>query len=243
MKHILSTSNDLVKHWARLQKERSYRQATGKVLVEGKNLLKDLIPRHKPLRFIVIQEDQDAVSSCEEDLIIISKEVASKISGVEEPEGWFAEYQLPASEIPSCIEKALILDRLQDPGNVGTILRTSLALNVRTVFLIEPCCDPWNPKAIRAAKGAQFDLSLVFRTWESIPADAPLFVADIKGEDIASLSAQNGWFLVLGNEAHGASIPPSYHPKFIKIPMPGPMESLNVSQAGAILLYMLMHKT
>ena len=132
-----------------------------------------------------------------------------------------------------------VLDGLQDPGNVGTLLRTALALDVRTVFLIDPCADPWNPKALRAAKGAQFDLTLISGTFDIIPPDASLIVADTKGEDLRTYTPPKNWFLVVGNEAHGHRVPESRHPSLITIPMPGPMESLNVSQAGAIILYAL----
>jgi TrmH family RNA methyltransferase len=295
MKTITSTSHDLVQHWVRLQKDRDYRRSSQRVLVEGKNLLKDLLIRHKPLRLMVTEKHKDlfpefnletavgprqkvqdfesksltigvehsqkvkatpsvsdyaskdcvfypdptAVSRFNEERIIISEIVASKIAAVKESEGCFAEYVFPPQGIPAHIENALILDGLQDPGNVGTLLRTALALNVQTIFIIEPACDPWNPKTIRAAKGAQFDLSIISCTWDKIPPQAPLLVADIEGENMREFLPPKNWFLVLGNEAHGHTVPQSLHPHFIKIPMPGPVESLNVSQAGAILLYML----
>ena len=242
MKTIVSTSHELVKHWVRLQKDRSYRRNAQSVLIEGKNLLKDLIVRHLPQRIIITEKQKDFCPMFEGERILISDAVAAKISAVEEAEGCFAEYQLPASEMPANIEHALILDGLQDPGNVGTLLRTALALNLRTIFLIEPCCDPWNPKAIRAAKGAQFDLSIILGSWNDIPQHASLVVADIEGEEALSFVPPNTWFLVLGNEAHGHTVPQKLHPRFIKIPMPGSMESLNVSQAGAILIYSLLNK-
>lgn len=239
MKTILSTSHDLVKHWVRLQKDRSYRRTSNTVLVEGKNLLKDVLSRHRPLRLILIEQEKDFCQDFDGERIVVSDEVASKISAVEEPEGCFAEYALLPQTIPEKIQRALVLDGLQDPGNVGTLLRTALALNVKTVFLIEPCADPWNPKTLRAAKGAQFDLCLISGNFDTIPKQASLLVADVKGADIQTLCPPDNWFLVLGNEAHGHRVPHSRHPTFITIPMPGPMESLNVSQAGAILLYNL----
>jgi TrmH family RNA methyltransferase len=242
MKTIVSTSHELVKHWVRLQKDRSYRRSVQSVLVEGKNLLKDVLVRHLPQRLIITEKHRDFCSSFAGECILISESVAAKISAVEEPEGCFAEYTLPFHKIPTHIDHALILDGLQDPGNVGTLFRTALALNLRTIFLIEPCCDPWNPKTIRAAKGAQFDLSIIHGSWDDIPKHGSLIVADIEGEEATSFVPPKNWFLVLGNEAHGHNVPQQFHPRFIKIPMPGPMESLNVSQAGAILIYSLLNK-
>lgn len=241
MKTITSLSHELVKHWVRLQKDRSYRETTHKVLVEGKNLLHDLMKRHLPVRLIATENQMELFEGFSGERICIQESIASKISAVENPEGCFAEYDIPPSKSDEKIEHGLILDRLQDPGNVGTLFRTCLAFNIRTIFLIEPCCDPWNPKTIRAAKGSQFDLSIISCTWDSIPLHIPLVVADIQGEDIHTMTPPKEWLLVVGNEASGPRVPQSLQPRFVTIPMPGPVESLNVSQAGAILLFALQN--
>ncbi len=239
MKTISSTSHDLVKHWVRLQKDRSYRRTSQRVLVEGKNLLNDLLPRHPPLRLIITKEHQDCFGEIPGERIFVSIPVIKKISAVEAPEGCIAEYELPTPQPPVRIDRALVLDGLQDPGNVGTLLRTALAMDVRTVFCIEPCADPWNPKAIRAAKGAQFDLCLISCSFDALPKDNVLLVADVEGEDVRHFAPPAQWLLVVSNEAHGPRVSLAHRPCFITIPMPGPVESLNVSQAGAILLYTL----
>ena len=240
MKHIESTSHTLVKHWVRLQNDKAYRQATGKVLVEGKNLLHDLIARHRPLALIVTERQRPFFTNFSGEVITISDHVASKISSVEHPEGCYAEYSMPAVLPQPQAQRTVILDGLQDPGNVGTIFRTCLAFDVRSIGLVEPCCDPWNPKVVRAAKGAMFDLTITPCLWSHCDADPPLLVADPRGMDIRQLPPCSAWRLVLGNEAHGHRVPPTLHPIHVKIPMPGPMESLNVAQAGAILLYALV---
>lgn len=243
MKTISSLSHDLVKHWSRLHNSRSYRYASRRVLVEGKNLLKDLLPRHSPLRLILTQEQTDAFDVYQGERLQITPAIASKISAVEEPEGCFAEYELPCQRCPRTEGPALVLDGLQDPGNAGTLFRTALAFDVRTIFLIEPCVDPWNPKTLRSAKGAQFDLSLISCTIDTLPKEGSLVVADTRGSDVRTASIPHDWMLVLGNEAHGHRIPSSRHPLLVTIPMPGPVESLNVSQAGAILLYTLTNSS
>ena len=238
MKQISSSTHPLVKHLVRLQSDRSYRHTAKKVVVEGKNLLLDLLPRHKPVQLIMTEKQLPTFEKFGGEIVLISDQIASKISSVEEPEGCFAEYALPEYPFPN-VKTALVLDGLQDPGNVGTLLRTCLAFDVRTVFLIEPCCDPWNPKTIRAAKGAQFDLALCSCTFEQLPPSIPLFVADLQGTDLRTVAPPSSWILVLGNEAHGHHVPQSLHPTHLTIPMSGPMESLNVAQAGAIFLYAL----
>ena len=240
MKSLSSPSHDLVKHWGRLQKDREYRHSTRRVLVEGKNLLQDLLKRHKPVRIIVNERNASAFAGETGDVYLVTEVIVSKISSVESPEGCFAEFELPAPSPCPDLDRVVILDRLQDPGNVGTLLRTCLSFNVRTVLLIEPCCDPWNPKCLRSAKGAQFDIQILSCSWDKLPAIGPLFVADMEGVDIRTVEPPRRFALVLGNEAQGVKIPPSQPSYFIKIPMSGPMESLNVAQAGAILLYALL---
>ncbi len=242
IKRITSTSNDIVKHAVRLQKEKSYRTASNSVLVEGKNLLLDLIKKKPPIRLFLVESLLPLFQQFAGEIFLIDDQIAKKMSLLEAPEGCFAEYPLPQHSFPQSIEKGLILDRLQDPGNVGTLLRTALAFGLETVFFIEPCCDPWNPKVIRAAKGAHFELSLITTSWEELTVhiqNPTLFVADLEGEDIGAISPTPSWLLVLGNEAHGAVIPPTLKKSFLRIPMSNKVESLNVAQAGAIALYCL----
>ena len=236
-KRISSLSHDTVKHLVRLQKEKPYRYLTKTVLVEGKKLLLDLVQRRSPKEVFITEEHLNLFSK--HNPTIISQAIAEKISDVVTPEGCFAEFDLPVNPSPAAISTGLVLDGVQDPGNVGTLLRTALAFDVRTILLIEPSCDPWNPKVIRAAKGSQFDLNILPCSWKDIPTNIPLFVADLVGDDIQIIPPQKEWLLILGNEAKGPKIPSSHSFHQITIPMSGPIESLNVAQAGAILLYTL----
>ena len=241
MKEITSSANLEVSHWIQLTKKSSYRKATQKVLVEGKNLLKDLIRRHNPIRLLLTKTALNDFSDFPGEIILISDAIAAKISSVETPEGCFAEFHLPSPQTQS-IEKGLILDRLADPGNVGTLLRTALGFMIDIVFLIEPCCDIWNPKTLRAAKGAQFDLPIIPITYENVPKHLPIIVADTKGVFLHEFTPPKQWVLVLGNEACGPSIPQEMKKTTITIETPGPIESLNVATAGAIALYTLIQK-
>lgn len=239
---ITSTSNTNVQHAHALQRNKKYRIASHSILIEGKNLLVDLVKKVSPLKLFIQEPFLPLFQESTSDIFIIDKKVTQKISLLDSPEGCFAEFLLPKSDFPQTITKGLVLDRLQDPGNMGTILRTALALGIETVFFIEPCCDIWNPKVIRAAKGAHFNLSLLISSWEEIISrfpDTTLYVADPQGEDIQTIKPLKSWLLVLGNEAHGVQIPSHIPQKHISIPMSSKVESLNVAQAGAIALYAL----
>lgn len=139
---------------------------------------------------------------------------------------------------------ALVLDRVGEPGNTGTILRTAWAVGLRTVWLTDGCADPYSPKAIRAGMGAQFAIDLIqgrtlgelqpqlaregfTRMWLSKPTG---------GEPCCSENFEmRGTAVVIGNEATGVADLPDADA--VSIPMPGDAESLNASQAATILLY------
>jgi len=234
-KRISSSSHNFVKHLVRLNKDRSYRYQHKSLLVEGEKTLLDLFKRHTPLRIIVTEEY--AENFAKHPKTIITDHIAQKISMVESPEGCFALFAMPAeNNMPSRVSKGLVLDRLQDPGNVGTLLRTALAFGIKDVFLIEPSCDPWNPKVVRAAKGAQFDLNVYSVFWKDLPRSLPWYVADLQGIDLSTIRPDK-WLLILGNEAQGPDLPKNWPYTTVTIPMTGSIESLNVAQAGAILLY------
>lgn len=140
----------------------------------------------------------------------------------------------------------LILDQLQDPGNLGTLIRTADAVGARAVMLLEPCVDPFDPKTIRSTMGSIFAVPLIRcqasaaclqhvagQGYRLVGADAargaPLWQSE-------ALAGRVG--LVLGNEARGLS--PSLHARleaYVGLPLLGRAESLNVAVAGAVLMY------
>jgi TrmH family RNA methyltransferase len=140
----------------------------------------------------------------------------------------------------------LILDRLQDPGNLGTLIRTADAVGARAVVLLEPCVDPFDPKTVRGAMGSLFTVPLLqnddpaaLLRWLAslglalVGADAHLGRAPWQSNVLAGPVA-----LVLGNEARGLSpdLPP-HLTGYVSLPIYGHAESLNVSIAGGVLMY------
>jgi len=163
----------------------------------------------------------------------------------ENPQGILCVCERPEPPAPAASDPfALILDRLQEPGNLGTILRTACAIGLTAVWLTEGTTDPYAPKAIRAGMGAQFSLHL-----HPLPrlADARPLLAEIgysplwlavphAGTDCYSEEFHlPGSGLVIGNEANGIEDLGAGQP--VRIPMPGDAESLNAAQAATILLF------
>ncbi len=141
----------------------------------------------------------------------------------------------------------LILDGLQDPGNLGTLLRSAAAMRCPAVILLEGTVDPWSPKVVRAAAGEMFGIPVVQAVWRDVAAwleseGVPLWLASASGEDVRELSheADAPIALVLGNEGRGARNEViAWAARSVGIPLEGTVESLNAAQAGTLLLWAL----
>lgn len=163
----------------------------------------------------------------------------------ENPQGILCVCRRPEPPAPEARDPfALILDRIQEPGNMGTILRTACAIGLTAVWLTEGTADPYSPKAVRAGMGAQFSLRLhalpplgEARARLAAIGYAPLWLA-VPGEGTSCYADEfhlPGSGLVIGNEANGIAELAAGRP--VRIPMPGDAESLNAAQAATILLF------
>lgn len=157
---------------------------------------------------------------------------------------------------PGQLQRLLVLERNQDPGNMGTLLRTALALGWQGAFLLQGCADPMNEKSLRASRAAPFRLPIAQGTideWLAIcdrhgmvrlAADPHPASKDQRDQLAGTANGTESTSdppvcLVLGNEGQGLSEDVLRHCLPVAIPMPGEMESLNVAAAGAILMFML----
>ncbi len=174
----------------------------------------------------------------------MSEEVLKKIAGVPAPDGFAALAPLPAARPLERVDRLLILDRIADPGNLGTLLRTALALGWNSVALTPGSVDPFNDKALRASKGAPFFLGVTIATPDEITAFATaealqVVVADLEGEPIGKRPFAPPLALVLSNESEGVLPWARTLGEPVRIPMRFGVESLNVAASGAILLHAL----
>ena len=179
-----------------------------------------------------------------DEFLLVTEDIIKKISGIQTPEGILAEVAIPQESSLANSHYILALDGIRDPGNLGTLLRTALALGWDGVFILENSADPYNDKALRAAKGSTFRLPIKTGPWSELKKllnqnHLKALAADLEGENLDSFSLHDNIVLVLGNEAQGLSKDASSICKKITIPMKGPMESLNVAVAGGILMYSL----
>jgi RNA methyltransferase, TrmH family len=247
LREITSLQHPLVKHLVRLRQNRDYRDEHQSVVIEGAKLIQEVCSHHHTKMILVCDESLIPSGIKTDDTVLVNEDIMHKISAVKSPEGIIAEVALPKNASLHGKRYILACDGISDPGNMGTLIRTALALGWDGAFLLNNCCDPYNDKAIRAAKGATFRLPIGAGSWKELKELAqnnqlkPL-LADISGISINQYAAQDSLLLVLGNEAHGASEETQKLCEKIKIPMPGEMESLNVAVAGGILMYHLKTK-
>jgi TrmH family RNA methyltransferase len=227
----------------KLRQNRDYRYDHQGVMVEGVKPVHEVCSHLKPTLLIAWNETLFPMGQPEEVCVLVNQQVMEKISGMQSSEGLVAEIPMPQPVSLKGKRRILALDGISDPGNVGNLLRTALALGWEGAFLLDGGCDPFNDKAMRAARGATFRLPLAWGNWDVLRSLieggslVPL-AADFGGEEPKQMGKQ-GVVLVLGNEATGISDAARKLCQPVTIPMPGEMESLNVAVAGGILMFAL----
>ncbi len=243
-REISSLQHPLVKHLVKLRESRDYRYASRRVVVCGLKLLREL-SSHMRFRNLLVQEGSSLFANGPADEIFyVTPQILKKVTGLETPEPVAAEVDMPAQADLGSSKHLLVLDGVTDPGNLGTLLRTGRGLGWDGAFLTTGSTDPYNEKALRAAKGATFTLPWRSGTQEELfslleQKKIPLVAADVEGKDLASYNSPRSVALALGNEAHGLNPGILARAERVAIPMGGRIESLNVAAAGAILMYVL----
>ena len=167
----------------------------------------------------------------------------------ESPQGILAIAEMPAgslSDVPRADSlRLLVLDAVQDPGNVGTIVRTAAAFGVSATFSLPGTVDLWNAKVVRSAMGAHFHHPCLTGTWDELDSfrrdrAVEVWAADASGDSIAGLTPPPRLALVVGNEGGGLSSQSRERAdKLVALPIAAAVESLNVAVAAGILLYEL----
>jgi len=241
LKTITSSENSRVKHWIKLRKDRKYRAEKNCFLLMGQKVLQECSCKVKTL---ILSEGMEVSGvECDES-VFVSEKVMKKLTGLEAPEGVVGEMEMPPQGVLEGMNRVLVFDGVSDPGNFGTLLRTAIAFGWEGVFVLESSVDPFNDKALRAAKGATLQLPMVrgsvsdLKILLSQQGALPL-VGDLSGMKPEEIDHTGPLFLVLSNESQGPSNELKVLCQPVSIPMSGKMESLNVGVAGGILMYLL----
>ena len=235
-KKITSLQHPLVKHWTALRADKAYMQEAKRVLISGKKMVQEI-----SLETLIVLEPNSSIRCKEE--ILVTEPILKKITGLVQPDGFAGVALMPEREDLRKKQRVLILDQISDPGNLGTLLRTALALGWEGVIVTPGTVDLFNEKALRAGKGAQFHLPYdQLSRGEIAKIGWHFYTADLEGEALEGASFKAPLALVLSSEGHGAHEWSKSFTKKITIPMVGQVESLNVAASGAILLYEMRKK-
>lgn len=251
---ITSRKNDAVKRFRELLREKSVRDAQGVFAVEGDHLCGELAKGGFRILTALMTENAAvkypktaaALGSAGE-VVVISQEIAEYISDTKAPQGLFAIAAKPHSDgIPDGAGRLVLLDGVQDPGNVGTILRTAEALGFDGAALSPECADIWSPKTLRASMGSVFRLPCITRELPGIISGLKEMGFRVYGSMLDSSAAKLGELefperaaVVIGSEGAGISEATARAcDQAVYIPISG-AESLNAGAAAAILLWEL----
>lgn len=241
---ITSLENDKIKSYLKL-KEKKYRDRTGTFLVEGEHLVLEAY-RAGILDELILEMDSVFPIHIE-DIVYVNDSILKKLSDVENPSYVMGLCHKRSEEV-SVGDRVLMLDGVQDPGNLGTIIRSSKAFDIDTIILSPDTVDLYNPKVIRATQGMMFHMNVIRRDLkEEIlqlkEAEIPIYATRVQyGEDVRFLKAKDKkkFALVMGNEGRGVKEEIlDLADRYLYIDMNHMVESLNVAIATSILLYEL----
>ncbi|EEF29995.1 RNA binding protein, putative [Ricinus communis] len=284
IKSITSTSNPFIKHCVKLRQSSPYRHAHGSALVVGTTPIREICKFQKSLKEETVEMEclilpdkakvPEGLDSSSTRTLRVSALVMKRLSQLQSTESIeaIALMKFPTSYFvvgdhqkdadfrkwfPSP-HRILVLEGIQDPGNLGTLVRSAVAFRWGGIFLLPGCCDPFNDKALKASRGASFQVPIVSGSWHHLEALKDEFqmkmlaghpASDDEQTPVSELSqgfadslADIPICLVLGNEGQGLSEKSLQECQLVSIPMARNYESLNVAVAGGIFLYMLQPK-
>lgn len=250
---ITSISNGKIKTIQNLRRKSKYRKEEKLFIIEGTRLFQET-PRQL-LKEVYVSES--AENLLKDQLIDIKYEVVSdniftSISDTTTPQGILAVVRQPLYSLEKILAKEnpllLILEDLQDPGNLGTIMRTAEGAGVTGILMTKGCVDIYNPKVVRSTMGSIYRMPFIYledqeefvRIFRQLKEKNIITygAALMESKDYDQYSYEKGTAFVIGNEGNGLSETAlSICEKYVKIPMCGQLESLNAAVASSILMY------
>lgn len=260
MLEITSAKNPLIKEIKSLYRKKD-RIKNKSFIIEGIKMIEEAIDTNYPIKNIIYTDQLLKIKDGEilfekikglDNIIYVPNNIFKEISDTENPQGVLGIGKFQYKELREIKSKErlflLFLDEVQDPGNMGTIIRTADAFNSDGIIVTDGCVDPYNPKVVRATMGSIFRVPLYY-TSDGIQElkklkdmDIRLYSTSLVGSmPIYEADFNEGFILIIGNESNGVSEEIfSLSDKLIKIPMPGGAESLNAGVAASIIMYEVM---
>jgi TrmH family RNA methyltransferase len=242
---ITSRKNALLQHVKRLLSSKKEREASGLFVSDGTKLLQEAVRWYDGLDTVILSDGVEAEVPEDVRVIRVPEDVMASVSPMETPQGALFLCRLPQKKAFVPQRGMLLLDGIQDPGNLGTILRTADALDV-PVVLLEGCADPYSHKVVRSSMGAVFRVQPVQACWQDVKAacaQAGIAVCvtalserakDLRQSDLKNMA------VVIGSEGKGVrqEVLDSADAELI-IPMNPHCESLNAAVAATIVMWQM----
>ena len=247
-KHIISRDNPIFKQLKKLADNARERRAEGKTLLDGVHLIEDYLHTFGEPELVIIPEGKSSLEATnlmqtlvDVNTIMLPTLMFAEITPVTSSTGILALVKTPSITPLENIEFALMLEDIQDPGNLGSMLRTALGAGVQAVYLSKGCTDVWSPKALRGGQGAQFHLPMLegvdlVETLQLFAGKS--YATAMAGESLYAQDLTQATAFIIGNEGAGLSqkiINAASHK--ISIPMHAGLESLNAGAATAVCLF------
>lgn len=250
-KAIYSAQNNELKHLSKLISQSRYRQKNQMAVLEGIHLIETFLQAGHSLHKLYLPAERLTQSAIvgltkrvsSDKIVLVTESLLSRISDLTDSTEPIAMVAINQAQHHDHNQDTVILERVQDPGNVGTILRSALAAGIKHIILSKDCCDVWSPKVLRSAMGAHAYLhiytSVNLALWlKNYPHQLYATALSPKAANLYSLdlTLPTGW--LFGNEGQGLSAQMleivSQH---VMIPMAGQTESLNVAMAATVCLF------
>ncbi|HJF39414.1 TrmH family RNA methyltransferase [Thomasclavelia spiroformis] len=234
---ITSASNNTIKALIKL-KQKKYRDETGYYLVEGEHLVEEAM-KAKQVECLISTKD----ITSDLPIIVVSNEVMSKLSFTKSPQSIMAKCKIKKEKKLIDGKRYLILDDLQDPGNIGTLIRTALAFSIDQVILSNNCVDLYNDKLLRSMQGANFHISCIYDDLKTVISTLKKNNVKIigsaleNGQDIKQIKISEKMAFVVGNEGNGMNKDILQECDYVGYIPINTIESLNVAIAGSIMMY------
>jgi TrmH family RNA methyltransferase len=232
---ITSPDNETVRKLRRL----AHRREPGLALLEGPRVVAEAVRAGVELEVLAVREgDKSPVRGPR---LTFTRELFAKVSQTTTPQGVIAIAKVRDRSLEDAIAAAraahwplVVLDRVQDPGNVGAICRTAAAAGAPALAVLTGSADPYGAKAVRASAGNVFRLVVAHATWKDLSGLDAYGAASEGGAPLTEASVENAGMIVFGSEAHGLS---RSDLKLVTIPSADGVESLNVAAAAAVILF------
>jgi len=248
METLTSLKNPRVQAWRAL-KDTGTRRSEGRFLVEGQKMVGEALASGFAIEAVLLDERKAGLIDVPDGIAcyLLPEHVLAAVCDTRTPQGCAAVIRMRA--VPLNGGRIVALDGVQDPGNVGTIIRTADAAGFDGVLMSNACADPYSPKVLRATMGSVFHLPV--RVTDDLPgelaamrkAGADIISSQLDGEPFygAAERVQEQFALVIGNEGNGVSDPvKALATMHLRLPMRGRAESLNAAVAAGIMMYELM---